>query len=369
MGRRFGASIMIEEALPEADAVEGYLHPRMTPELFGHGDAENQIMSARQSSRLHHAIMLTGPKGIGKATFAWRAARFLLDPIEDATSLNTDLETPVNRRVSALSEPRLLLARRGWDEKAKKLRTQITVDDMRDFKGFFHFSATDGGYRVAIIDAADEMNVSAANAVLKILEEPPARTVIFMIAHQPSRLLPTIRSRCLVLPMAPLGPSEMEAALRQQGVMIEPGMEGLSAMANGSVGQALRLIEVGGPELYSGVLDVFGGPVADRPRALAIADKCIGANNALRYELTVELISLFLSRLAKQGAQPQGAIQELVQGEARVLNVLSGSPQRARKWADLALTLPAKAAHARAVNLDPSSVILDMLLEVEKAAR
>jgi len=366
---RVGAFGVIEDTLPEADALEGYSHPRMTDQLYGHEDTEAQILAAWQSGRLHHAIMLTGPKGIGKATFAWRATRFLLDPVDDAETLDTDRESGVNRRISALSEPRLLLARRGWDEKSKKLRTQITVDDMRDFKGFFNFAATDGGYRVAIIDAADEMNTAAANAVLKILEEPPSKTVMFLVAHQPSRLLPTIRSRCLTLPMTPLGPEAMEAALRQQGVMIEPGVEGLAEMAGGSVGQALRLIEVGGPELYTALLGVFSAPTADRPQALAIANACTGPNNVLRYELTVELISLFLSRLAKQGAHPQGAIQELVQGEARALNTLSGNPHRARKWADLALTLPAKAAHARAVNLDPSSVILDMLLEVEKAAR
>ncbi|MEO0343592.1 MAG: DNA polymerase III subunit delta' [Pseudomonadota bacterium] len=358
------------EVLPEADAVEGYTHPRMTEMLFGHAAALSQILKSRHVGRLHHAIMLAGPKGIGKATLAWRVARLLLDPQqEEVDEVDIDWQSPTNRRVSALSEPRMLLARRGWDEKTKKLRNQITVDDMRDFKSFFNFAATDGGWRVAIIDAADELNVSAANAMLKILEEPPERTTMFLIAHHPSRLLPTIRSRCLTLPLATLTAAEMEAALRQQGVTIKPGMEGLSAMAGGSVGQALRLIEVGGLEIYASILDVFSSTSAERGEAIKLADACLGPANRLRYEMTTELIALFLARLAKRGAAPSGSLLELVPGEARVLNALSGSVNKARQWAELAITLPTKAAHGWAVNLDPSSVVLDMLLSIEKAAR
>lgn len=360
---------MSDDTLPESDVVEGFLHPRMTPEIFGHKAAEDQFLQLWNAKRLHHAILLHGPRGIGKATLAWRLTRFLLDPPDGpADQISIDWETGPNRRISALSEPRILLARRNWDEKTKKLRSQIVVDDMRDLKGFFNFAATEGGWRVAIIDAADDMNIAAANAVLKILEEPPARTVIFLISHQPSRLLPTIRSRCLSMGLNPLSATDLEAALRQQNVMIQPGMEGLSQMAGGSIGQALRLIEVDGPAIYTAITHLFSGGTADRSQAIKLAEACLGPNNALKYEMTIELIGLFLSRLAKQGATGTGDITELVQGEARVLNRLSSTAHDARKWAALGMELPAKAARARAVNLDPASVILDMLLEVEKAS-
>ncbi|MEM9211320.1 MAG: DNA polymerase III subunit delta' [Pseudomonadota bacterium] len=359
----------MDNVLPEADALDGYTHPRFTPNVFGHEHAEEHFLSTWRSGRLHHAVLITGPKGIGKASFVWRAARFLLDPVSGATNLATDPESPVNRRISALSEPRLVLARRGWDEKAKKLRTQITVDDIRGFKSFFQLSVTDGGWRAAIIDAADEMNTAAANALLKILEEPPEKTVIFLVSHQPTRLLPTIRSRCTTLPLTPLSGPAMEAALRQQDVLISPKMDGLTAMANGSVGQALRLIEAEGQDIYAAYLSAFDGIEMDRSVALKLAESCAGPQNNLRYDITLELLSVFLSRIAHQGSAGTGALLELAPGEARVLNRLGRSQHHARRWADLALALPARAAQSKAVNLDPSSVILDMLLEIDKTAK
>ncbi|MBF9031004.1 DNA polymerase III subunit delta', partial [Rhodobacterales bacterium HKCCE3408] len=210
--------------IPEPDAIPGVPHPRLTPRVFGHGAAEADFLSAFNSGRLHHAWMLTGPRGVGKATLAWRMARFLLatEPggglFGAPDSLDTDPADPVARRVAALSEPRLFLLRRGLNEKTGKHYREITIDETRRLRGFFQLSAGDGGARAVIVDAADEMTTAAANALLKVLEEPPARATLFLVCHQPARILPTIRSRCRTLRLAPLGPDDLASALSQAGV-------------------------------------------------------------------------------------------------------------------------------------------------------
>ena len=213
------------EAAPEADRAPGAPHPRETLRLFGQDKAETAFLDAFNSGRQHHAWLLTGPKGVGKATLAWRIARFLLaTPASDAdalfaapapTSLDIPPDHPVAHHIHAMAEPRLFLLRRPWDAKSGKLKTVITVDETRKLHPFFGMSAVDGGRRVVIVDAADDMNTSAANALLKMLEEPPAGATLLLVSHQPSRLLPTIRSRCRTLSMATLGPEDMHQALAQ----------------------------------------------------------------------------------------------------------------------------------------------------------
>jgi len=164
---------------PEPDRIEGAAHPRHTTHLVGQNAAEAAFLKAHAAKRLHHAWLLTGPRGVGKATLAWRVARFLLTSTpgdgddNPAQTLDIQSDHPVAIRIAALSEPRLFLLRRGWDEKTERLKTVITVDEVRRLKGFFSLTAADGGRRVVIVDAADEMNNSAANALLKVLEEPP----------------------------------------------------------------------------------------------------------------------------------------------------------------------------------------------------
>ena len=197
---------MSDTDIPEADRAPGAPHPRESQRVIGQDVAEAEFLDAYAADRVHHAWMISGPRGIGKATLAWRIARFLLaTPVDDGgmlgapeppKSLDIAPDNPTTKRLLALSEPRLFVLRRPWDAKTERIRTEITVDEVRKLKGFFALSSTDGGRRVVIVDAADELNVSAANALLKLLEEPPQDTVMLLIAHQPSRLLPTILSRC-----------------------------------------------------------------------------------------------------------------------------------------------------------------------------
>ena len=207
-----------DDELPRADQAEGAPASARNPAADRPGGRGAGLSDRLYTSdRLHHGWLLTGPQGVGKATLAWRIARFLLatPPAEDGLfgsppppqTLDIDPEHPVSHRIQALAEPGLAPITRSYDDKGK-LRSQIVVDDIRKLNRFFGLSATDGGRRVVIVDAADDMNVSAANALLKMLEEPPARTTILLISHQPSRLLPTIRSRCRTLRLGPLSPRQ-----------------------------------------------------------------------------------------------------------------------------------------------------------------
>ncbi|MFN3724649.1 MAG: DNA polymerase III subunit delta', partial [Paracoccaceae bacterium] len=217
--------------LPEPDRIEGAPHPRETLRLFGHDDAERAFLSAFTSGRLHHGWLITGPKGVGKATLAWRIARFLLaTPPDDGgmfaapppETMDIPADAPVARRMLQLAEPRLFLLRRGPNDKETALSADLRVDEVRKMKSFFALSAADGGRRVAIIDAADDLNTGAANALLKLLEEPPAEVTFLVIAHQPHRLLPTIRSRCRELRLSALPPEPLARALEQAGGAVDP---------------------------------------------------------------------------------------------------------------------------------------------------
>lgn len=365
---------MSEDDLPpEPDAVEGSPHPRFAAQTFGQAQAAKSFLDAFNGGRLHHAWLISGPKGVGKATLAWQIARFLLTQEGEPglfgppDSLTVEPNHPVISRMNALAEPRLILCRRPYDPKTKRLRTAITIDEVRKLKGFFNLSATDGGWRVAIVDAADELNAAAANGLLKILEEPPEKVVILLVAHQPSTLLPTIRSRCRNLRCETLDAADMGAVLAQVGHAghMSPA---LASLSGGAPGQAIRLLADGGEKLYGQIIGLIGtAPGLERPLALALADKCAARGHESLYALMVDLIDLALVRLARHGAGMP--MQEAASGELALAARLAHSPHQARIWADLQQVISAKTGHARAVNLDPAQVILDTFLQIDSAAR
>lgn len=366
------------DELPRADQAEGAPHPRETLQLFGQAAAEQSFLEAFNSDRLHHGWMLTGPQGVGKATLAWRIARFLLAtlPAEDGLfgappppqSLDVDPEHPVSHRISALAEPGLASITRSYDDKGKQ-RSQIVVDDIRKLNRFFGLSATDGGRRVVIVDAADEMNTSAANALLKMLEEPPARTTILLVSHQPSRLLPTIRSRCRTLRLGQLSPDDMQSALAQTGAELPQNPEHLAALAQGSVGAALRLLNLGGLAIYAELVQILDTlPRLDRSRALKLAEAAAQRGAADKFELLLTLMETALARLARTGATGTPPSPEAAPGEAAMLTRLSSHPAKARAWADLAAEATQRARHGQAVNLDPAALVLDTVFKMQKTA-
>ncbi|KAF0676096.1 DNA polymerase III subunit delta' [Profundibacterium mesophilum] len=362
----------MSDPVTEADQVEGTPHPRETRTLFGQDAAERDFLSAWRGGKLHHAWLITGPRGVGKATLAWRIARFLLS--RDAgearaeETLDVAWDHPAARRLRALSEPGLFLLRRPRDEKTGKLRQVITIEEARELRRYLTLSRTDGGRRVVLIDAADDLNTASSNAILKLLEEPPARTTLLLVCHAPARLLPTIRSRCRTLRCLPLGGGDMAAALEGAGLSPDAAPAALAELASGSVGMAARLIDADGPALYGALADLLrGAPGMDRPRLLRFAETAGGPTNAAGFDTVSGLIGLALSRLARNGAgHPPDA--EAAPGEAEMLLRLSPDIAAARRWASLQQELGARMAHGRAVNLDPSSLILDTMLAIDETA-
>jgi DNA polymerase-3 subunit delta' len=370
-----------DDTLPEPDRVEGAPHPRDTLVLYGQEAAEAAFLEAFAGARLHHGWLITGPRGVGKATLAWRIARFLLatpapDPggglFGDAPpapgTLDIAADHLIARRLHAGSEPRLFHLRRGPNDKGDRLSADIRVEEVRRLKSFLHLSAADGGRRAVIVDAADELNPAAANALLKLLEEPPDDTVLLLVSHQPSGLLPTIRSRCRELRLSPLGPADLARALAGAGVSID-SPDALAALAGGSAGAAIRLVNLDGLATYAAIVKLFSTlPRLDRPAAIALADAAgqRGAGEA-RFDLMLTLMDLLLARLARTGISGPPA-PEAAPGEAALFNRLSPGPAAARAWADLHQTLGARARHGRAVNLDPAALLLDMILRIDQTA-
>jgi DNA polymerase-3 subunit delta' len=370
---------------PLPDQIEGAPHPSQTATLFGQSRAEADFLDAFTTGRLHSGWLITGPQGVGKATLAWRMAAFLLSHPMDAaddmfgappplTSLDVSPDNGDVALLHAGAHPRLFIVRRAMNATDSALQDQITMAALRGHKGgsnklmdFLHQSAADGGRRVVIIDAADDMNPSVANSILKVLEEPPKDTFFLLVSHQPSRLLPTIRSRCRILRCGLLNEVDVTAALAQADIHTDTGAA-LTALSGGSVGEAIRLTNMDGLALYDELVFLFGGlPRFDRPRALRIADSCTGKAGSTRFALTLDLIDKFLSRTARAGLQGPPDIQA-AKGEAVLLSKLSPNDYAAGKWAALAQDVSDRTRHGKAVNLDPAALILDTLFKIEQVA-
>jgi DNA polymerase-3 subunit delta' len=252
--------------------------PRANPRLIGHEAAEATLAEAMRSGRMHHAWLITGPRGIGKATLAFRFARRLLAGTPRGNSLEVEESHPVFRRVAAGGHADLLTIEREWDPKRKRLRGEIVVDDVRRIADFLHLTAAEGGWRVVVVDGAEELNRNAANGLLKVLEEPPERTVLLLVCAAAGRLPPTIRSRCRRLPLAPLHDADLARLLAGLAPDLEASTRArLVALAEGSPGRALQLAESGGvgaAELVASVLDALPklGPSQAVQRGHAVAD-------------------------------------------------------------------------------------------------
>jgi len=325
-------------------------HPRDVFNLEGHEAAERGFEAARARGRLHHAWLLTGPEGAGKATFAYRAARRLLGAPPDPSHgvLGASPQHPVSRQVGARSHPDLfVLERLGEDGKVRKV---IPVDEARGLSEFFAKSPASAPHRVAIIDAADDLNVNAANALLKTLEEPPSRGVLLLVSHSPGRLIATIRSRCRRLAFGPLGLEDTARFVRAREEVSEEDALRLAKMAGGAPGRAWTLAQANA----IGLDDAARALLADLPRideafALSLADRFRGAEGQAQFNLLMDRLAERVHGLAAQRAgQGTGGLAP---------------------WVDAWETLQRLPREAEALNLDRADALFSALSELRQAAR
>ena len=317
-------------------------HARDRFDLVPDAAGEAAFLDAFDKGRLHHAWLLCGVEGAGKATFAYRAARRLLGAAPDPSRglLGTRPDDPVARLVSAQSHPDLLVLERAVE--GGKTKKSISVDQARDLPEFFSKSPSQARYRVAIIDAADDLNLNAANALLKVLEEPPERGVLFLVTHAPGRLLATIRSRCrrLAFPVWPL--HALEELVRNQTGVSSAEAARIAGMAAGSPGQALALASGATLEADQLAQAWVSAASVDRAEALAVADKFRGAGGQERFETLME-------RLA--AAVKVRALDEGRSGE---------------RWADLWSRLVQLPDRTAAINLDRGDVLAGALADLQR---
>ncbi|MPZ59475.1 MAG: DNA polymerase III subunit delta' [Rhizobiales bacterium] len=291
--------------------------PRQATELFGHHAAEAALLDAYRSGRMAHAWLIGGPPGIGKATLAYRMARFVLanpnpsaPQVERAASLAVDSEHLVARRIAAQGQGDLLVLERVINEDTGKLYTVIRVEDVRRTVSFFGSTAGEGGWRVCIVDSADELNAPSANALLKMLEEPPPRALFLLVSSAPGRLLPTIRSRCRRLDLRPLATADVAcAAAAVSGRQPDEADIAAAAMAaEGSVARALALLDPDAMALRRNVAALLDSLPQPDPRALHSLGEALTRADQRTFEAFVDLVNAWLSERLRRGRPDPGRL-------------------------------------------------------------
>jgi DNA polymerase-3 subunit delta' len=317
-----------ERIAPEQyDSIPEVPEPVEHAELFGHVGEADELARAYRTGKFHHALILSGPRGIGKATFAFRLAHHLLAnprPAEAPSTLaRPDTASTLFRLMAQGAHPSLMHLTRPAADRGAGFKSAVTVDEIRRVGRFLSMTSHDGGYRVVIVDAADDMNRNAANALLKSLEEPPPRTLFLLVVHSIGRMLPTIRSRCQLLKLKPLAGDDLLAALRAVSPGSEEVPDDLAAKASGSVREALLMTQFGGLDIANAVDAVVSGGKFDVAAAYRIADAVGGRDSTVQFRLFNEHVAGIAEARAQAAGQSGDA--ELA---ARLADQWSGVRQR-----------------------------------------
>lgn len=309
-------------------------HPRAIYELIHAESQEQAFLEAVSRGRLHHAWLLTGPEGVGKASFAYRAARFLMGHDRDKSYglLGMSPDDADARLITAQSHPDLLVLER--EEKDGKTRKNILVDAVREVGEFFSKAPSRSAYRVCIVDAVDDLNVNSANALLKILEEPPERGILFLISHSPGKLLPTIRSRCRRLGFTHWDDEAVKYFIESRADIPAESLERLVVMARGSPGRGLRLWAEGALEMDQ------------------LAEKLLSGEPPSRMDM-LPYITLFKTNSAKlDGPQKFAQFIAVLSDRVQELALSADTPAKAHQWSELWARLSTVVAETEGINLD-----------------
>lgn len=345
---------MARRAAAEASDDAPSLHPGDSLHLIAHQEAERQLLRLIAAGRLPHAILLTGAQGIGKATLAYRLARFLLAPAPESDGLfgpppapdsfAMSPENPIFRRVSQRAHPDFMVLE----------EADIKIDDARSVTSFLSLTPAESGWRVVIIDSADAMNRNAANALLKTLEEPPAQAVIILVSHNPGSLLPTIRSRCRTIKLPPLNPADFQRVMLERGPAMSADELGRWAIySGGSPGVALALIAGKADQIYRDALTLLASP--DIGKFHAFADRFARKDAETGWRMLLRLLPWLLMRVVRPDA---GA--ELFDGERRMLAGLHAS-KPLDLWLDLWEKTGRLLGDADRLHLDRKQTLLTIL--------
>jgi len=284
-------------------------HPRETLSLFGHREAERALLQAYQSGRIPHAWLIGGAQGIGKATLAYRMARFVLAhrdaqarQVQTAEMLEIDPSHPVARHVAAGAHGGLLTLERTLNDRGV-MRTVITVDETRETISFFGSTAAVEGWRVCIVDTVDELNANAANALLKVLEEPPRQSLFLLVSHAPARVLPTIQSRCRKLPLRPLAVDDVirAAAGAAQIPVDDPSLAEAAAAAEGSVARALTLLGGDALKLHQRTAALLKSLPHVDPRELHALSDSLGGSDRVLLAAFVDSVDRWMAERLRAG--------------------------------------------------------------------
>jgi DNA polymerase III subunit delta' len=361
------------DAPPEADRLGSWPHPRETRNVYAHGAAEAVVAGAIASGRMHHGWLISGEEGIGKATFAYRIARFLLaqteELLEAAATLDTRDERAI-RQVANLSHPGLFILRRAWDMSGKKFRQTIAIDEVRALRHFLQRTAVTP-WRVVVADTADDLNPNSANAILKSLEEPPLRTVFLLLSNAPGRLLPTIRSRCRLLWLEPLGADDLRLAVADacavagQAAPDAKEMPVLARLSRGGVRRVLQLMEGNAlaiAEALTGLLTRL--PSLDRVALHGLVGMT-GNRESENYTIAFDLLQEMLAE-----AMHASALGETSKRFPRLrpLTALMPSDSLA-DWAGLWETIRQSRGEAERLNLDKAALMLTVFEKIAETAR
>lgn len=351
---------MIEELdVPKAhDSIEGVAEPSASDYLTGHGEIVAFLAQAYREGRMHHALLFEGAQGVGKATLAFHLAGHMLAFGDQTFAPETigmpDFSKPLWRQIAGGMHPAVLHINRPFDQKTGKFRTGIPVEEIRRVTHFLTRTASDGAWRIVIVDPADDMNRNAANALLKTLEEPPARAMFILISHSSGRLLPTIRSRCQSIQFKPLGDDALTDALEHIGPSVGLDADGITqsllTRSEGSVRKALLLVAHGGLEISNTVDAILQGQAFDLPKAQTLSGVLNGREAEVQYELFRDYL---MGRIADEARRYADSGQ------------LREADQWSRFWSELVREI----SNAETYNLDRKQAVMILLEKTHRAFR